>query len=354
MLKIDITCPLTDFAINLSTAIKTDAITGIYGRSGAGKTTLLRIIAGLNKQACGCISLDNEPWLDSSNKRFIAPEKRQVSMVFQDARLFPHLSIGQNLKYAQRRCKNAKIHYSELVDTMGIKPLLNKDIRTLSGGEKQRIALARALLSEPKLLLLDEPLSALDSGSRKQFIALLRKIHKKYQIPMLFVSHQIAEIQQLTDQLLVLDHGKIHHFGPTTEVIHTLSDLGDINEQTSLSLTVAKQMPEYGITELVLLGEQTLYLPSHYLAGDEHKVRCTVMSTDISICIDHSPTTSIMNVLPVVINKINRLHNKAKIQVSYKTQVFFVTISLYSLTTLNLTLQQTVYIQFKASALKTI
>ena len=180
MLTIDISCQFSDFNLTINTVIKSNAITGIYGRSGAGKTSLLRAIAGFNQTTKGSILFDDKPWLQSSGNIFISPENRPVSMVFQEARLFPHLSISQNLRYAQKRCKNSKIHYSNLVETTGIKPLLAKDINTLSGGEKQRIALARAILAEPKLLLLDEPLSALDTGSRKQFIGLLREIHKTY------------------------------------------------------------------------------------------------------------------------------------------------------------------------------
>lgn len=355
MLNIDIHSPLTGFDLTINEHLKSDGITGIFGHSGAGKTTLLRAIAGLNKETRGTIKLDDVSWLDSHNNCFVSPEHRQVSMVFQEARLFPHLTIAQNLRYAQVRCKDANIHYSELIETMGIKPLLNKEITTLSGGEKQRVALARAILSEPKLLLLDEPLSALDSGSRKQFLALLRQIHKKYHIPMIFVSHQIAEIQQLTDEMIVLDHGKVTHFGKTADVIYTLSDLGDIREQTSLDLVINKHLSDYGITELLLANSQKLYLPTHHLNHEQQqRVRCTVMSTDISISVQSPESTSIMNVVPVVITKIIKLKNKAKVQVGYKNQTFFVTISLYSLFTLGLSLQQHVFIQFKASALKTI
>lgn len=355
MLTIDISCQFSDFNLTINTVIKSNAITGIYGRSGAGKTSLLRAIAGFNQTTNGSILFDDKPWLQSSGNIFISPENRPVSMVFQEARLFPHLSISQNLRYAQKRCKNSKIHYSNLVETMGIKPLLAKDINTLSGGEKQRIALARAILAEPKLLLLDEPLSALDTGSRKQFIGLLREIHKTYKIPMLFISHQIAEIEQLTDEMMVIEHGEMTHFGKTADVIYALSDLGDIKEQTSLDLLINKSLPDFGITELLLFNDQKLYLPSHYIAEHQKtRVRCNVMSTDISISVTSPSSTSLMNVIPVVINKIVKLHNKAKLQVSYQHQRFFVTISLYSLLSLELDIQQQVYIQFKASALKTI
>jgi len=355
MLDIDISCQLQDFKLTVKQSLRLDAITGIFGHSGAGKTSLIKAIAGLYSDGEGAISLNGNHWQNSANKYYLAPEKRSVSMVFQDARLFPHLTIAQNLRYAQKRCTNPKIQYSELIETMGIKPLLNKATNQLSGGEKQRVALARAILSEPELLLLDEPLSALDSGSRRQFVALLRQLHQRYQIPMLFISHQIAEIQQLTDELLVLDHGKVTHFGKTSSVIHKMSNLGDIEEQTCLELMFNKPLEEFGMVELIMTNGKKLYMPSQSIHESTNRlIRARVLSSDISISVEEPKQTSMMNVLPVTIQKMVELQTKANIQVRYLEQPFIATISRYSLFALDLKVNQKIYIQFKASALKTL
>ena len=192
------------FVIAVEQEIHISAVTGIYGDSGSGKSTLLRIIAGLEQQAIGQVSLNGTPLQDSDKKQFIKAEKRQVGLVFQDSRLFPHLSVYQNLAYGAKRQKNSLLSIEKVLTLTKLKSLQHQNVTQLSGGEKQRVSIARALLAEQKLLLLDEPFSALDKSTKSQMLTILKDIQQQLQLPMLYVSHSLSELQYIADQLIVV------------------------------------------------------------------------------------------------------------------------------------------------------
>mgnify|MGYP005993625577 FL=1 len=162
------------FVISVEQEIHISAVTGVYGDSGSGKSTLLRIIAGLEQQAVGKISLNGKSLQDSAKKQYIKAEKRQIGLVFQDSRLFPHLSVYQNLAYGAKRQKNSQLSIEKVLTLTKLKSLQHQNVTQLSGGEKQRVSIARALLAEPKLLLLDEPFSALDKSTKSQMLTILK------------------------------------------------------------------------------------------------------------------------------------------------------------------------------------
>lgn len=176
-----------------------DPLLAIHGRSGAGKTTLLNAVAGLLTPVEGKIIANNRILFDSEQKINLSPQQRQLGYVFQDHRLFPHMSVKRNLSYGQGRSRGKKFGFEEVIDVLDIASLLNRPVRNLSGGESQRVAIARCLLSQPTILLCDEPLSALDSQRSHVIIDFLKKKIRQHMIPTLYVTHALEEIALLTD-----------------------------------------------------------------------------------------------------------------------------------------------------------
>ncbi|RNC69181.1 MAG: molybdenum ABC transporter ATP-binding protein [Desulfuromonadales bacterium] len=183
---------------------------GIFGESGSGKSTLVNMVAGLERPDAGEILLDGEPLFSADRRVNVAPERRRVALVFQHPHLFPHLSVRANLLYGWKRCTaaNRRIGLDDIAPVLKISHLLDRGVNNLSGGEKQRVALGRALLSNPRLLLMDEPLSALDDALRFQIIPYLRGACEAFAIPYLFISHSLVEMRLMTDRVVVFDRGR--------------------------------------------------------------------------------------------------------------------------------------------------
>ncbi|WP_077285495.1 molybdenum ABC transporter ATP-binding protein [Cognaticolwellia aestuarii] len=346
------------FVISVEQEIHLSAVTGVYGDSGSGKSTLLRIIAGLEQQAVGKISLNGKSLQDSAKKQYIKAEKRQIGLVFQDSRLFPHLSVYQNLAYGAKRQKNSQLSIEKVLTLTKLKSLQHQNVTQLSGGEKQRVSIARALLAEPKLLLLDEPFSALDKSTKSQMLTILKDIQQQLNLPMLYVSHSLSELQYIADQLIVVSAGKISTVNPIHQAIHQLNNAEETSPKTSLSLTVAEHLPDYGLTRLSLPIAQdktaSIYLPlleqtiTPSLLGQ--KLPCMIYARDISISITKPEHSSIVNHLPATIIEIQYGKTNALVTLKSGEQQFFAQISLWSKKRLALTIQSTVYIQFKANA----
>jgi molybdate transport system ATP-binding protein len=355
--------PNQHFSFVIEKKLSTQGITGLFGPSGSGKTTLLRAIAGLNKNVQGEIIFNGKTLLNTSNNIFIKAEQRNIGLVFQNSRLFLHLSVYKNLIYAQKRCKRKTLSINRIVALTELESLTNKQPDQLSSGEQQRVALARALLAEPQLLLLDEPLSALDQDNKSKMLSLLIKIQQQLNIPMLYVSHSLAELQQTANNLMVIAQGKIIDYGNIHQVIHRLNQHHNgisISQQTSLALPIKKHDPEHGLTELELDAQQSLYMPmlnvKKYQANE--LLRCFIFASDISITLQEPSNSSIVNHLK---GKITQINTPASQQSKYSVllaikctqQVFYSQISLMSYNKLNLKQGDNIFIQFKASAIKT-
>jgi molybdate transport system ATP-binding protein len=196
-LDIQVECPYT--------------VTAVFGPSGSGKTTLLNLVAGLLRPDQGTIAMDGETLFSSKHDIDLPPERRRVGYVFQDDLLFPHLTVLQNLRYGYDLLPSGarRFNVDHIVDLLELGPLLERRPALLSGGERQRVALGRAILASPRLLLMDEPLASLDQGLKDRIIPYLRHIRSDLAIPMLYVSHSVAEILQLTGQVIVLQHGRV-------------------------------------------------------------------------------------------------------------------------------------------------
>lgn len=221
MIKIDIHKKLSAFAgemkLHIQCQIKKGELVTLYGESGAGKTSTLRILAGLLKPDKGEITVNEVSWADTKNNFFLAPQKRNIGYVFQDYALFPNMSVLQNLEFASDKGQNKKV-ITELIEMMELGDLQNRKPQTLSGGQQQRVALARALVRKPKLLLLDEPLAALDYKIRLKLQDYIIRIHKEYALTTILVSHNIGEIMRLSDLVFVLEKGKIVKQGIPNEI----------------------------------------------------------------------------------------------------------------------------------------
>ncbi len=347
-----------DFNLSVNQTIPTTGITGIFGHSGSGKSTLLRCIAGLEKRTTGEITLNGTNLYNAKSSYFVKPEKRRIGLVFQDARLFPHLTVLNNIKYGQRRYKNTSLDIDEVIKLTQLKSLIHKNVTQLSGGEKQRVAIARALLAEPELLLLDEPLSALDNTSKSTMIALLLNVQKQLNIPMLYVSHSMAELQQISDNLLVMNNGKITHFGNVHHVIHTLNSSQSITQQTSLTLPIHEHLPKYGLTSLQLALNTYIYLPllANNNIANEHDthIRCFIAANDISISRQEVAESSIVNHFQAEITHIQPQENNVLISLNCHEHTFYSSISLWSAERLSLNVNDLIYIQFKASAVHSL
>ncbi len=209
MLELDLRWRRGEFSLHINTRMHA-RVTGLCGPSGAGKSTLLALVAGLQKPDAGRIVLDGRVLVDREGKIFLPPEQRQVGLVFQDAQLFPHLSVQDNLLYGFRRRQPAERRFGleEIVALLEIGHLLERRPRLLSGGEKQRVALGRALLYSPRLLLLDEPLSSLDSSRKQQILPFLLRIRDELGMPMLYVSHVPEEVAYLAEAVWEISDGR--------------------------------------------------------------------------------------------------------------------------------------------------
>src|SRR5438128_3001050 len=214
MLRVDIAKQLGDFALEAAFASE-GRVTGLFGASGAGKTSLINMVAGLLRPDRGTITLDGEALDDTAAGLHVPAHRRRIGYVFQDARLFPHLDIRHNLDYGRRMNGLAQdpAHQAHIVDMLDIAKLLDRRPGKLSGGERQRVALGRALLARPRLLLLDEPLGSLDEGRKVEILPYFVRLRDEANVPMVYVSHDPAELRQLATQIVMLRGGRVTALG---------------------------------------------------------------------------------------------------------------------------------------------
>ncbi|SDI33901.1 molybdate transport system ATP-binding protein [Ferrimonas sediminum] len=266
-LKFDLKGQLGQFNLEAKCDLEMRGITGLFGPSGAGKTSLLRAIAGLNRELEGTIELDGVVLQDSAKGLFVPPEQRRIGMVFQDSRLFPHLTVRGNLDLARRQAKDKFIPLQKVIDGCDIRPLMEKPAPSLSAGQRQRVAIARALMAAPKILLLDEPLAALDFASRQHLMGFLNDTATPF--PMVYISHSVSETLNLCDPLILMGHGKIDAIGPTSDVGDHLpkrrghAEVSHYNADTGeLTLKLAEHGPELRPGQVVGLVSEPRWLKS--------------------------------------------------------------------------------------------
>lgn len=209
MLQVSIQKQLEAFALQVSFVLASHGITVLWGASGSGKTTLLQCLAGLLRPDAGRIACREAVWFDAERGVCLAPERRRLGYVFQDVRLFPHLSVRSNMLFGRRFRGPSGVSFEDVVALLGLGRLLHRTPSDLSGGEKQRVAVGRALLACPELLLMDEPLTGLDRGKREEIMAYVKAIPERFGVPILYVTHSDAERRFLADRVLNLEDGKL-------------------------------------------------------------------------------------------------------------------------------------------------
>ena len=298
------------FELDVAFDVPMEGITALFGPSGCGKTTVLRCVAGLNRLP-GRLAVGGEVWQDDATRTFRAPHERPIGYVFQEASLFPHLSVRGNLLYGHRRAlkKGAvdEIRIDDVVDLLGIAPLLNRSTGALSGGERQRVALGRALLAQPRLLLMDEPLSALDGIAKQAILPYFERLHASLSIPVLYVTHDVSELERLADHVVLLQAGRVVVAGPLSDVLldSRLPIARGSGASTMLEARVCHFDAADGLTELETDGARLLVPGRVGEIGTTHRLR--IAATDVSLAPTSPSVTTILNVVPVRIHEIQGL-----------------------------------------------
>jgi molybdate transport system ATP-binding protein len=291
-----------NFTLDVAFSCPAQGVTGLFGPSGCGKTTVLRCLAGLTRAQEGRLIVNGEVWQDKA--RFLPPYRRAVGYVFQDAQLFGHLTVADNLAYGLKRARGqaAAISLNSTVELMGIGALLSRMPRALSGGERQRVAIARALLSQPRLLLMDEPLSALDRAAKHEILPYLEMLPKAFAIPIVYVSHEMAEIERLADHLVLMrKEGRVEAQGRVEGLLTDLAlPLARQPDAVSILPVVVDSVDgEYGLSECTLGGLAFTVPGDLGPRGTVRRVR--VAANDVSLQTAAPSGTSILNVLPAAI-----------------------------------------------------
>jgi molybdate transport system ATP-binding protein len=291
---------LGDFSLEVDLDLPGRGVTALFGHSGSGKTTLLRSIAGLQRFD-GQLYINQECWQDGSH--FLPVHQRPIGYVFQEASLFPHLSVLQNLEFGLRRIpvEQRRVSIEQVVEWLGIGHLLKRKPQRLSGGERQRVAIARALLTSPKLLLMDEPLSALDEQSKQDILPYLERLHDSLAIPVLYVSHSLAEVMRLADHMVWLKGGRVVEQGPLQQVLSNM-DLAIAHEGEAASVmdtTVAEHDRQYHLTALDSRFGRLWVKPLDLAIGEP--VRVTIPARDVSLSLEKEEKSSILNVWEAVV-----------------------------------------------------
>ena len=296
-LSLHIDLRLDDFVLSVTENLQLEDVTVLFGPSGAGKTTLLRIIAGLENRAVGRIALNDAIWQDREPRQFIPPHLRSLGYVFQDGRLFPHLSVEKNLRFAERRAtRSGALTLTEVITALDLTPLLQRNPTSLSAGEQQRVAIGRALLRNPALMLMDEPLSALDAKRKAEIIPYIARLPQEFGIPVLYVTHNVEEVTRLATRVILLAQGQIAAYGDAIEVLERI-DLEPLAGHLETGAVLEGRATAHlnGMTTLSVAG-QDLRIPGTSVAPG-NILRLRVQARDVALATQPLQGLSIRNIL---------------------------------------------------------
>jgi molybdate transport system ATP-binding protein len=289
------------FSLDVDEQLPARGVTALFGHSGSGKTTLLRCIAGLEHAATGRLSFNGDVWQDS--RTWVPTHRRPIGYVFQEASLFPHLTVLGNLRYGQKRSpdtdpKAARFSLEHAIELLGIGHLLKRRPAALSGGERQRVGMARALAVNPKLLLMDEPLAALDLARKQEILPYLERLHDDLEIPVLYVSHAPDEVARLADHLVVMEGGRVLASGPLNDTLARLDLPIRLGEDTGVVLDghVAERDERWHLLRVACCNTSLWVRDSGAALGDRARIR--ILARDVSIAHEPKTGTSILNTLP--------------------------------------------------------
>ncbi len=300
------------FGLNVDLRLPAQGVSVLFGPSGCGKTTLLRCVAGLERPARGLVRLGAQCWQDSAAALWRPAHQRAVGYVFQDARLFAHLSVRGNLDYARRRASagagggapDPGRLLRDAIELLGIGHLLERSCAALSGGERQRVAIARALATNPAVLLMDEPLAALDHARRQEVLPWLARLQRSLQLPMLYVTHAADEVAQLAEHLVVLEQGRVRAQGPIAQVLAQVETPVVLGEDAGALLSaVVRQVDRHWHLAQVDCAGSVLWLRDTGLQPGQ-AVRVRVLARDVSLALHEPTASSIQNSLPCTVRTI--------------------------------------------------
>jgi molybdate transport system ATP-binding protein len=343
-----------EFQLSVNLSLPNSGVTVLFGHSGSGKTSLLRCIAGLEQAQQGYFEINGSVWQDSDVGVFLPTHKRSLGYVFQEANLFSHLNVRENLNFGLKRIK-AKFDtakFDHITALLGIDHLLDRMPERLSGGEKQRVAIARALVLNPCCLLMDEPLASLDSKRKQEILPFLSQLNQQLNIPVLYVTHSHQEVAQLADYLVILEAGKVRASGSLSETLSRL-DLPlsqDRDATTVWNTTVVEHEIEFHLTRVAFKGG-SLSLPA-IDAKIGTALRVQIYARDVSIVLEVPRATSILNVLPArVFDIVNGENGQSIVSLDVGNQTLLAHITQKSALVLNLKSNKDVFVQIKGMSI---
>ncbi|HKW55093.1 MAG TPA: molybdenum ABC transporter ATP-binding protein [Stellaceae bacterium] len=305
MIEIDVEKRLGDFRLEARFTAPATGITALFGRSGAGKTTLVNLLAGLEQPDRGRIAIGGEVLFSAADGIDVPTERRRLGYVFQEGRLFPHYSVRGNLAYGRRGGRGGAVSVDAVVALLGLETLLDRRPGDLSGGEKQRVAIGRALLAEPRLLLMDEPLASLDAPRKAEIMPFIERLRDELRIPIIYVSHAMEEIVRLADTLVLMSEGRVAAAGPIEELTSRL-DLrpltGRYDAGAVIRATVAGHDVTYGLSELAFPGGRLRV--SHVALPLGTPVRARIRARDVALATTRPVGISFRNVFAARVTEV--------------------------------------------------
>ena len=335
------------FDLQADFSVSGDTI-GVFGQSGSGKSTLVGLLAGLNRPDEGEITLDGECLYSSSRGINLPPQRRRVAVVFQQSCLFPHLSVESNLLYGYRRtpAEHRSIDFSSLVSVLNLEGLLRRGVNNLSGGEKQRVALGRAILANPRLLLMDEPLSALDDSLKFQIIQYLKSASEQFKIPYLFISHSLLEIRLMTERVLAVAGGRI--VGQSTPEELARERMGQ-SQVGYINLVKGELLRKMGGLHVYRWGSAELFISA---GSDSPSATFELSSRDIILFKKHPEAISARNLLKCLVVDTFPSGNKVGVELSCGNQRLVAEVVVQAADELAIQAQTVIYAVVKASSFR--
>ncbi len=340
------------FTLDVDLSIPAQGVTALFGPSGSGKSTILRCMAGLEK-AQGKFVFNGDVWQD--DKTFILPHQRPIAYVFQESALFPHLSVMANLNYAFKRRKQSNTDFplDKTIALLGIEHLLDRKPAKLSGGEKQRVAIARSLAVNPKLLLMDEPLAALDVARKREFLPFLEKLHDTLKMPVIYVSHSPTEVARLADHIVLLKEGQVEASGALNHTLSRLDLSSQLDEQASVIIEakIEQLQDEWHLAEAAFDGGKMWVRDMNFVIGSQ--VRLQVLARDVSLNLSPDEDSSIANTLRARIEEVSQGDHPAILLVRLKvgTNYLLCRLTSRSLHHLGVSVGDEVWAQIKSAAI---